>query len=167
MKYMNNYFKSLFFAFLVIGLSACMKDNTPDYSPKYEAELIADWTKAMIAKGSDIDTTDTGLLYIVEKTGTGVTTPLPGDEISVKYIGTYTSGITFDNSAFHFSDGNMVYIHRGDRLIPGFEEAVDILKIGDRAAFLIPSAKAYGEYGSSAIPPYTPLVFAIELVSIN
>jgi FKBP-type peptidyl-prolyl cis-trans isomerase len=50
--------------------------------------------------------------------------------------------------------------------IPGWDEGLLLLNKGARATFIMPSALAYGEQGFASIPPYTPLVFEIEVVDV-
>jgi len=63
----------------------------------------------------------------------------------------------------------MTYIHKTNRMIQGWEEGIEILSKGGSATFLIPSNKGYGPLGSEdrTIPPYTPLIFIIEVVNIK
>ena len=51
-------------------------------------------------------------------------------------------------------------------VIPGWDEGLLLLNKGAKATFVIPSKLAYGEQGYQIIPPFTPLVFDVELVSI-
>lgn len=185
MKKLNSFLKIsgliLMVSFLV---SSCLKSKDPyaDYTPEREAGLISDWLTTMQSRNKNIDTTSTGLYYIVDKTGAGPTVQA-GDTVTVRYVGMYLNGNVFDASAFHtaavgtslpyFSaDSTYTYVHQApdsDKLamIKGWEESIEVMNKGEKAAFLIPSAKAYGAYGYASIPPYTPLLFYIEVVGIN
>jgi FKBP-type peptidyl-prolyl cis-trans isomerase len=50
--------------------------------------------------------------------------------------------------------------------IPGFEEGLLLLSKGAKATLIIPSNLAYGEQGNQGIPPFTPLIFELEMVNI-
>ncbi len=170
--------------FSIVVISGCTKSKDPyaDYTPAREAGLISDWLAAMVEKNNDIDTTSTGLYYIVNKVGTGATVAV-GDTVTVKYTGMFLDGSIFDASAYHatntgttiphFSaDSTFTYIHQSPTsatlsMIKGWEEGIEVMNKGERAAFLLPSAKAYGAYGSGSIPPYTPLLFVIEVMDIK
>lgn len=167
MKKLNAILKvCVFVMFAVVLASSCKKDDPyADYTPEREAALIKDWLATMVKNNKDIDTTSTGIYYIVEKEGTGETVKT-GDEVTVKYTGLFLDGSIFDASAYH-GDGTMTYIHKTDPLIQGWEEGIEVMKKGGSAAFLIPSAKGYGTTGSGSIPPYTPLIFVIEVVDIK
>jgi len=136
------------------------------YTSQGEQALIDEWTTAMTSKNEVISkTTASGINYIVEKIGTGETVK-SGKTVKVKYIGFYTTGEIFDASAY-YDDGTFSYSHKVDDLISGWEEGIEVLQKGGRAVFLIPSAKAYGTSGTNSIPPYTPLIFVIEVVDIK
>lgn len=135
------------------------------YTKEGEADLIKIWLDSMSVNNAVIDTTSTGLRYIVEKIGTGNNVKT-GDQVTVKYIGFFMNGNIFDASAYR-GDGTYNYKHKTDPLIKGWEEGIEVLKKGGRAAFLIPSAKGYGSAGNSSIPPNTPLIFIIEVVDIK
>jgi FKBP-type peptidyl-prolyl cis-trans isomerase FkpA len=170
--------------FTMAAISGCKKDD-PDASLKVEIEryvvdskvnssilytsqgeqaLIDEWLASMAVNKEVISKTSTGINYIVEKVGTGETVK-SGNTVTVKYIGFYTNGEIFDASAHN--GGTMTYVHKVDNLIKGWEEGIQVLQKGGRAAFLIPSAKGYGTAGSRSIPPYTPLIFVIEVIDIK
>jgi FKBP-type peptidyl-prolyl cis-trans isomerase len=135
------------------------------YTSKGEQDLIDEWTTAMTTNKEVISKTSTGINYIVEKAGTGETVK-SGKTVTVKYIGFFTTGEIFDASDYH-GDGTFTYTHKTDKLISGWEEGIEVLQKGGRGVFLIPSAKGYGTSGSSSIPPYTPLIFVIEVIDIK
>lgn len=186
MKQFNSFMKISAFILFVVLIAACKKDKDPNadlkisikkyvinssvdnkilYTAQGEAALAKEWLDAMTMNKEVIDTTSTGIKYIVEKVGSGDKIKT-GNTVSVKYIGFFTNGNIFDASALH-GDGTMTYVHKVDKLIKGWEEGVEVLQKGGRAVFLIPSTKGYGSKGSSPIPPYTPLIFVIEVVDIK
>jgi FKBP-type peptidyl-prolyl cis-trans isomerase len=170
MKKLTNILKIGVLILFVGILAACNKDVEDPYAaytPEREAGLIKDWLAAMVTKGNDIDTTDTGIFYINDttKVGSGPTV-VAGNTVTVKYTGMFLDGQVFDASAYH-GDGTYTYKHKTDPLILGWEEGIEVLNKGASAAFLIPSAKAYGVRGQGSIPPNTPLIFIIEVVDIK
>lgn len=168
MKKWNAFFKiGILVLFTAVIVSGCGKDDPyADYTPEREAALIKDWLETMVTNKKDIDTTSTGIYYIVEKEGTGATVKA-GDKVTVKYTGLFLDGTIFDASSSHNEAGTMTYVHKTDRLITGWEEGIEVMSKGTTAAILVPSAKAYGTTGYSSIPPNTPLVFVIEVVDIK
>lgn len=182
---MKSFFKISIFVFVgSFVVSSCMKSKDPyaDYTAEREAGLISNWLADMTSKGNNIDTTSSGIYYIVEKAGNGPAVAV-GDTVAVKYVGLFLNGNIFDASAVHVNqtgatlpyfsaDSTYTYIHQSPdsenlAMIKGWEESIQEMKLGEAAVFLIPSAKAYGPYGYSSIPPYTPLLFYIEVVRIN
>ena len=110
-------------------------------------------------------TTASGLTYIVTKKGDGA--PLKaGDEIIVNYTGLLTSGQKFDSSLdrgepFSFPLG-------AGRVIKGWDEGFQKLKVGDHATLVIPSTIAYGERGAGGvIPPGATLIFIVEVIGVK
>ncbi len=88
-----------------------------------------------------------------------------GDSVTVHYTGTLENGTIFESSL----DRNEPYtftIGQGS-VIPGWEEGIVGMKIGEKRRLTIPSDLAYGESGQGAIPPNATLIFDIELLSIN
>jgi FKBP-type peptidyl-prolyl cis-trans isomerase len=163
----------VFLLLAAIVIPSCMKtqDQNAKYTPENEAALIQSWLNQMVTNKKDIDTTTTGLFYIVQTVGTGATVHA-GDSVTVKYTGMFLDGSVFDDSSYH-GNGTFKYLHKAPSdptktLIQGWEEGIEVLNKGGIAAFLIPSAKGYGVNGSyPSIPPYTPLIFVISVVDIK
>ncbi|AZF18579.1 FKBP-type peptidyl-prolyl cis-trans isomerase [Pseudomonas sp. R3-18-08] len=89
--------------------------------------------------------------------GTG-NKPLATDEVQVKYVGRLPDGSVFDQSA-------LPQWFRLDSVISGWSSALQQMPVGAKWRLVIPSAQAYGADGAGElIPPYTPLVFEIELL---
>jgi FKBP-type peptidyl-prolyl cis-trans isomerase len=113
----------------------------------------------------DTVTTDSGLKYIVIRSGDGPTAE-PGQVVSVQYTGWFTDGRKFDSSVdrnepIRFPVGT-------GHVIPGWDEAVGMMKVGDKWRLIIPPDLAYGEQGHPAgIPPNSTLIFDVELVGVD
>lgn len=170
MKQMKSLLKfSAIVLFAALTFSSCMKDDDPyaGYTQERENGLIDDWITTMGEKKLDVDTTANGVFYIIDKAGTGDLVKT-GDTLSVKYTGYFMDGTIFDASAYH-GDGTMTYIHKNanSRMIEGWEDGIEKLSKGSIGVFCIPSAKAYGPYGYSSIPPYSPLIFVLEVLNIK
>jgi FKBP-type peptidyl-prolyl cis-trans isomerase FklB len=113
-------------------------------------------------KKEGVKTTSSGLQYKVLKSGTGAT-PKPTDSVKVHYHGTLLDGTVFDSSV---DRGDPVTFGVGD-VIPGWTEALQLMKVGDKWQLFIPSKLAYGD--KSAGPKITPnstLIFDVELLAI-
>lgn len=160
-------YSPLVFTIEIVNIAYVKKEEDPFaiYTPEREAGLIKEWIETMNSNNKDIKTTTTGIKYIVEKIGSGELVK-SGNTVTVKYTGMFLDGQIFDASAYH-GDGTYTYKHKTDRLIQGWEEGIEVLNKGASAAFLIPSAKAYGTTGQGPIPPNTPLIFVIEVIDIK
>ena len=107
-----------------------------------------------------VKTTASGLQYQVVKEGTGPK-PKATDKVKVHYTGTLTGGQKFDSSVDRGAPAEFVL----NQVIPGWTEGVQLMSVGSKYKFVIPSALAYGER-AGPIPPNSTLVFDVELLEI-
>lgn len=146
--------------------SSCKKDSPEQssYTAENEVILINAWKKQLKSEKIAFDSTASKIYYIIDttKVGTGLKV-VSGNKVTVSYTGRYLDGTVFDFS------NSYSYVHKAtdQRMIPGWEEAIELLNKGSRAAFLIPSSLAYGPTGYYTIPPYCPLLFTIEVLDIQ
>ncbi len=104
-----------------------------------------------------------GLYYEVLQEGTGAK-PLETDEVTVHYKGALANGKVFDSS---YDRGEPMDLGL-DRVIRGWQVGIPLMSVGSKYRFYVPSALGYGERGAGGdIPPYSPLVFEIELIGIK
>nr|WP_269844725.1 FKBP-type peptidyl-prolyl cis-trans isomerase [Neiella marina] len=110
-----------------------------------------------------VEVTDSGLQYEVLVAGDGAK-PTSADKVKVHYHGSLIDGTVFDSS-----------VERGEPIsfpvtgvIPGWVEALQLMTVGSKWRLTIPQNLAYGERGAgAAIPPYSVLVFEVELLDIE
>ncbi|HEX9652404.1 MAG TPA: FKBP-type peptidyl-prolyl cis-trans isomerase [bacterium] len=108
-------------------------------------------------------TTASGLQYEVVQEGSGPQ-PKAGDRVSVHYRGTFLDGKEFDSSYKRGEPATFLL----NQVIPGWSEGVQLMKVGSKYKFCIPSELAYGEGGyRDAIGPNCTLIFEVELVDIK
>ncbi len=108
-----------------------------------------------------VQSTASGLQYIVEKDGTGAM-PSKEDTVKVHYKGTLTNGEQFDSS---YDRGQPAEFPVGG-VIPGWTEALQLMKVGGKAKLFIPPELAYGPSGRPGIPPNSVLIFEVELMDV-
>jgi len=119
----------------------------------------------------DVKPTATGLFLIEKEKGKG-TSPKDGDSVIVHYTGSFLEGTIFDSSVkrnepFGFTIGKK-------RVIPGWDEALKLMKKGSVVTIILPSSLAYDstgvvnpKNGKYFIPPYCPMKFDIQLLDIK
>ncbi|MEI2267333.1 FKBP-type peptidyl-prolyl cis-trans isomerase [Erwinia sp. CGal63] len=117
---------------------------------------------AKFAKEKGVKKTESGLLYQVEKEGTG-DAPKDSDTVVVNYKGTLIDGSEFDNS---YTRGEPLSF-RLDGVIPGWTEGLKHVKKGGKIKLVIPPQLAYGKNGVPGIPANSTLVFDVELLDIK
>ncbi|MDR1635838.1 MAG: FKBP-type peptidyl-prolyl cis-trans isomerase [Treponema sp.] len=109
-----------------------------------------------------IISTASGLQYEVIVEGTG-TRPQAADTVRVNYEGTLIDGQMFDSS---YQRGEPTEFPLNG-VIPGWSEGLQLMREGSNYRFYIPSDLAYGPEGASGvIPPYSALIFTVELISV-
>jgi len=113
-------------------------------------------------KKDGVVTLDSGLQYKVIKQGTGAS-PKADSKVKVHYKGTLVDGKVFDSSYDRGEPAEFPV----NQVIPGWTEALQLMKVGDKWQLVIPPELAYGERGAPPrIPPNAVLVFDVELLDI-
>jgi FKBP-type peptidyl-prolyl cis-trans isomerase len=114
-------------------------------------------------KKPGVTTLPSGLQYEVLQAGTGEK-PKASDQVTVHYKGTLINGKQFDSSY----DRKEPATFSLSGVIPGWTEGVQLMPVGSKYHFVIPYELGYGERGAGQdIPPYSVLVFDVELIKIG
>lgn len=114
------------------------------------------------AKQEGVVTTASGLQYKVLREGDGPK-PAAGGEVEVHYEGRLIDGKVFDSS---YERGEPISFLL-NQVIPGWREGVQLMPVGSKYEFTIPSELAYGTQGvPGVIPPNAPLIFTVELLRV-
>jgi FKBP-type peptidyl-prolyl cis-trans isomerase len=145
-------------------LLGCNQPAQPGGGDKAGTNAPNPASTAVSTQPGEMITTASGLKYQVLKRGNGTTSPRATDVVKVHYHGTLLNGTVFDSS-----------VQRGEpisfplnRVIPGWTEGLQLMKVGDKFKFEIPPNLAYGENSPTpAIPPKSTLVFEVELLGIE
>jgi len=140
--------------------------ETPPRTAETEQQELNAAIKNLESKGYDVDTTELGVYYIMDKPGTG---PLPqkSDTCFLIYTGFFLDGVIFDSSGDYYQDSIWQFNYLEVNLIPGFNDGVALLNKGANADIIVPSKLAYSATGYGTIPPYTPLVFSMEMKDLK
>jgi FKBP-type peptidyl-prolyl cis-trans isomerase FklB len=112
-------------------------------------------------------TTDSGLQYLVLKKGDDSKKPGATDNVTVHYHGTTPDGTVFDSSVDRKTPASFGL----NQVIKGWTEGLQLMGEGAKFKFFIPQELAYGanapQRGKGPIKPFMPLIFEVELISIN
>ena len=115
----------------------------------------------------NIEPTPSGLYFILLKVGSG-RKPVKGDIVTVNYEGKFLNGKYFDSTVKRNEPLEFVY---GEEyiVIRGMEEAIGMMREGERTLIIVPSNLAFGSAGAGRgiIPPYTALIYELELLKVR
>ena len=164
----------------VSAINDVLKGNTPQISMEEASNLLSDFfTKleqqqrdaaksegerflAENAKRPGVTVTPSGLQYEVLTEGTG-RSPKATDTVRCHYHGTLIDGTVFDSSYQRNQPADFGL----NQVIAGWTEGVQLMKEGGKYRFYLPYHLAYGEHGAgNTIPPYSALVFDVELLKV-
>jgi len=109
-------------------------------------------------------TTDSGLQYLDLSVGDG-RSPESGDLVTMNFIGSLPDGTVFANTQ---TSGKPITVQydRG-QLLPGWEEGLGRMKAGGTAQMVLPPELAFGPQGYGSIPPNTPIILEVDLLSVE
>ena len=107
-------------------------------------------------------TTESGLQYEVLKMGKGKK-PAATDRVKVHYHGTLINGDVFDSSV----ERGEPIVFGLNQVIAGWTEGVQLMPVGSKFKFYIPQQLGYGSRAAGSIPPYSTLIFEVELLDIE
>ena len=141
-----------------LALAGCQEKPLPDQSSKSEAFMAEN------AKQAGVQTLPSGLQYKIVRSGAASgLRPQLGDEVKVNYEGKLIDGTVFDSSYERGVPAAMPL--KG--LIPGWLEALPLMRPGDEWILYVPPNLGYGEEGAGGkIPPGAALIFRIELLGV-
>ncbi|MFN4972747.1 MAG: FKBP-type peptidyl-prolyl cis-trans isomerase [Bacteroidota bacterium] len=140
----------------------------PNSTLIFEVELleVSQGVKPFDVKGKPIQTTQSGLQYVVVNKATGGKKAQSGTVVSVHYTGYLADGKIFDSSV---DRGEPIKLKLGaSQVIKGWEEGVALMSVGDKYRLIIPANLAYGDRGAGGvIPPNATITFDIELLDVK
>ncbi|MDY0781655.1 peptidylprolyl isomerase [Tenacibaculum sp. IB213877] len=132
---------------------------------KREAEEKARQKELLDSVAAGYDETPSGLRYKILQQGEGKKAT-KGSMVSVHYKGQLLDGTVFDSS---YKRKQPIDFTIGvGQVIPGWDEGIQLLQVGDKARLVIPSDLAYGAAGAGGvIPPNATLIFDVELMNVK
>jgi FKBP-type peptidyl-prolyl cis-trans isomerase FkpA len=146
------------------ALDTLTRAKHAEMAEKVKAEAVKAGSDYMAvhAKKEGVKTTESGLQYTVVTLGEGEK-PGPQDRVKVHYKGTLIDGVEFDSS--YKRDEPAVF--GVGQVIKGWTEGLQLMPVGSKFTFAIPSELAYGERATGKITPHSTLLFDVELLSIE
>ncbi len=164
------------------SVSDVLADKTPAMTNREAQELLNDYFQKKQKEGAEkaiaegkvfleangkregVTTTKSGLQYEVLTPGKGERSPKATDTVVCHYEGRLVSGKVFDSSY----ERNQPAEFGLNQVIPGWTEGLQLMSEGAKFRFYIPYLLGYGEQGAGpSIPPYSTLVFDVELISVK
>ncbi|MDR6563663.1 MULTISPECIES: FKBP-type peptidyl-prolyl cis-trans isomerase [unclassified Arcicella] len=109
--------------------------------------------------------TTEGVRYI--KTRDGSADLISGKVAKIKYTGKFLSGEVFDTNVGKTDSLSLTVGSSSTSFVTGFVVGINKMKLGEKATLIFRSALGYGSTGNTTIPPYTPLIFEVEIVALK
>ena len=150
-------------------LTGCKKDNSEEMIAQ-EMRLLQQY---LIDNNITQEPTASGLYYVPIREGTGIS-PDEGTFIEIHYVGELIDGTVFTTSYQETAETNGIndteFLYGPARLQLGYigqaglNEGIQLMKVGGKAMFILPSSVAMGGYSSGSVPAYSTLIYTIELL---
>jgi FKBP-type peptidyl-prolyl cis-trans isomerase len=160
----------------LVSCSSCKESKGTDQSQGLSQEESIELNRSILQQeeedialfieryGWDMEVSGTGLRYWIYEESGSERKPVKGDEIELEYTARLLNGDTVYNSA---TDGRLKIRVEQDRTPRGLREGVQLMSVGDKARFILPSHLAYGVHGDDKRISYSQvLVYDMELISI-
>jgi len=152
-----------------IFMSSCfdlIDENDKPPTRAEEIQILNAYLDSLMAQGHDIDTTDLGVYYVEIEEGEG-NLAQSGDTLTIGYAGYFMGGVLFESTHINSEDGKMEFILENPPFIPGWDSGMKVMNEGSLFQFIIPSEYAYGSEGQGKIPPYSTMIFVVEMFEIK
>jgi FKBP-type peptidyl-prolyl cis-trans isomerase len=128
---------------------------------------VADFKPALPTAKGEIKTTVGGVKYETLKEGTGPELK-SGQTAEIHYEGKLEDGKVFDSSRSHSPPNPLQVLIGAGKVIQGWDQAIPGMRVGEVRRLTIPQQMAYGKLGKKPdIPPFSTLIFEVELVVIK
>jgi FKBP-type peptidyl-prolyl cis-trans isomerase len=143
-------------------------------SVRNEAEQVAEYVKTNYS-GIPLKKTASGLQYLITKTSSAGDSVKVGKNVTVNYTGRFlfqyrssdSNGFPIYTDRFDGGSFSFVVGLNPPAVVAGFEEATKLMKVGDKGTFIFSSDLGYKAEGRGSVPPYTPMLFEIEVTAVK
>ncbi|WP_340113952.1 FKBP-type peptidyl-prolyl cis-trans isomerase [Maribellus mangrovi] len=152
---------------IILFMGSCVDGTTSDRTQEEELVELNQLILNMESQGIDVDTTESGVYYVIHKQGSGPFIA-PYDTITIGYEAYLTNGMLFDTSEDRYEDGEWEFVYMQQTLMQGLTDGLAIMKKGSEFEFIIPSRLAYGDFGQPPlIGPYESLIIGVKVYDIK
>ena len=143
---------------IVLYINAKKNSNSAYTSNSYQGGILTN------SDEKNKITTESGLQYTILKEGFGTESPNSNSVVTVHYVGKLSNGVEFDSSYSRNQPASFPV----NGVIPGWTEALQLMREGDKWELTIPPELGYGTQGAgNTIPPNSTLIFEVELLEIE
>lgn len=153
--------KTLIIVIVIVALFFIFKQFTGSKDASINIQIGADFLAGNEFK-EGVKSTESGLQYKIITVGDGEVHPKATSKVMVHYHGTLLDGSVFDSSV----DRGEPISFKLNQVIKGWTEGVQMMVVGDKFRFYIPSRLAYGSRGVGKIPAGSLLIFDVELIKV-
>ncbi|MDX5419302.1 MAG: FKBP-type peptidyl-prolyl cis-trans isomerase [Hymenobacteraceae bacterium] len=163
--------KALLFFVIMVSFAACKEQEfqspyyqTPEQreeQKKIDEETIRKYFRANNVDTTAVQRTNSGLYHLTLEAGNGDLVKA-GQRAEVHYIGWTVNGYKFDSS--YERGQSFSFVVGAGSVIKGWDEGLQLMRVGETAKLFIPSYLGYGFYGSNSIPPNSVLIFEIKVL---
>lgn len=161
----------------LLFLSACFLDEDNNVND-FLRNNIADIEQYLIDNNINAQETESGLYYTITEENPDGQALVVGEQVTIHYTGKLLSGTVFDSSSvflnrpqrmlldvgFLFEDPEF-FPNQSRLLAPGLNEGLKLLKTGEKATFIMPNTLGFGSASNTIIPPYSVLIYEVEVIS--
>jgi FKBP-type peptidyl-prolyl cis-trans isomerase len=164
---MNNYINivAVFLMTAVIFFNLSCKDNARDFDQ--EMDELKNFILEQENKGTDVDTSQTGIFYILRQEGEGPVTQ-QGDTCFIEYQCYSLNNRLIESSLDLFPpNGIWKFIFPPHDIITGFTAGINLMNSHCEMDIIIPSNLAYGKEGTANIPPYSTLIYVVKMHNLK
>lgn len=155
--------KFVLFAAVIAFVAFYFMKNSGNKKSSSENIAIGNDFLAQNKANEEVLETASGLQYQILNKGEGTIHPSASSTVKVHYHGTLLDGTVFDSSV----ERNQPISFPLNRVISGWTEGVQLMVVGDKFKFFIPSTLAYGNSATGKIKPGSLLIFEVELLEIQ
>jgi len=155
-------FAAVLAAFSVVSCQSMLENDVQKNLEQNELEI----QNYISSKQLTMQKSISGLYYNIVKTNASGQKPNVGDEVSIHYVLFKMSGAKFDSTE-RSKNAPFYYIYGVNRLIPGLDEGISMMRQGEAGLFLMNNTLAFGSQSDAILPAYSAVGAEVEIVKVR